>query len=257
VWRGPDGDPLPFQTDDAIEEFLTNAPITDLVAIPVGVTKPLKAILDRDGVKAQAAFRVVNQTKERQRLADGSFVMFFRDSYFNEVAAYELGRLVGIQNIPPAVLRTYKGLNGSLQLWLEDAMVERDRMKKHIQSPDSVRFRRQVFDMDVFDALINNLDRNQGNILWDDDWQLWMIDHTLAFGRNAKVRVPEAIKKCSRRLYEALKVLDTKAVKRAMKPYMGSFEITALIKRHKDLVKLLDSMIEAQGEDQVIFEYGT
>ena len=30
-----------------------------------------------------------------------------------------------------------------------------------------------------------------------------------------------------------------------------------LVKRHKNLLKLLDSMIEEQGEDQVIFVHGS
>ena len=188
-------------------------------------------------------------------MADGSFVMFFRDSYLNEVAAYRLGLMLGIHNIPPAVVRTHKGAEGSFQLWLEGATTEKERMAKGLKAPDKAVFRRQVFDMDVFDALINNVDRNQGNILWDKDWNLWMIDHTRAFGRDNKVRSPEALQMCSRSLYNAIKGLDSKALKSAMKPYMSSFELTALVKRHKDLVKTLDQMIQSQGEDQVIFEY--
>ena len=34
----------------------------------------------------------------------------------------------------------------------------------------------------VFDELIQNRDRNQGNILWTSDWKMWLIDHTRAFG---------------------------------------------------------------------------
>jgi hypothetical protein len=254
TWKGPNG-PLPFSSDEEVLEFLTNAPITELVTIPVGITKPHRATLERDGVTANAAFRVINQTKDRQRMADGSFVMFFKDSFFNEVAAYELGRLLGLDNIPPAVLRTHKGMTGSLQFWLEDVMMEKKRMLEKIQSPDSVRFRKQVNDMEIFDALINNLDRNAGNILWDEDWKLWMIDHTRSFGRDAKVREPEDVNACSRRLFEALKALDPKQVRKAMKPYMGSFEASALLKRQKDLIKLLESMIEERGEDAVLFDH--
>jgi hypothetical protein len=256
-WLDSSGNPLPFQTHEEIIAFLNDALITELVRIPVGVTKPHKATLEREGIKASAAFRVVNQTKERQRLADGSIEMFFKDSFFSEVAAYKLGRMVGIDSIPPAVIRTHKGIEGSLQLWLEETMMEEDRMKNRIQSPDSVRFRRQVNDMDIFDALINNVDRNQGNILWDDNWKLWMIDHTRSFGRDAKVRSPEDVEKCSRGLYEALQALDPKEIKTAMKPFMGSFEITALIKRHKDLLKILDDRIKEHGEDEVIFVHNS
>lgn len=254
-WPGPDDSTLPFASHEEIKSFLENATVVDMQDIPVGVTKPKKLTLELNGVRAQAAFREVNLSKDRQRMADGTIAMHLRDSYLNEVAAYELGLMLGITNIPPAVLRTINGIEGSVQLWVDGTIGEKERMAQGKKAPDQVRFRRQVFDMDVFDALINNLDRNQGNILWDDDWNLWMIDHTRAFGRDNKLREPEEVKMCSRRLYEALQNLDVKRMKDAMKPYMGSFEITALVKRHKALLKLIDGMIESQGEDSVIFEY--
>ena len=33
----------------------------------------------------------------------------------------------------------------------------------------------------IFDELIQNRDRNTGNLLWTTDWKMWMIDHTRAF----------------------------------------------------------------------------
>jgi hypothetical protein len=254
-WLDTEGNPLPFQTDEEIIRFLETAEIVDMVDIPVGVTKPHRATLEQNGVRAHAAFRVHNEVKERQRMADGSFVMFFRDSYMNEVAAYRLGLMLGIHNIPPAVVRTHKAAEGSLQLWLEGVFDERERMQEGKNAPDLVRFRRQVYDMDVFDALINNLDRNQGNILWDENWNLWMIDHTRAFGRDAKVRAPEDLQMVSQRLYDALNDLDPKEMTKSMKAYMSSFELTALKKRHKDLIKVLDDMIAAEGNDRVVFQY--
>ena len=35
--------------------------------------------------------------------------------------------------------------------------------------------------MRVFDELIANTDRNQGNMLIDKQWKLWLIDHTRGF----------------------------------------------------------------------------
>ena len=254
-WPGLDGATLPFESHEEVKQFLLNATVVDMEDIPVGVTKPKKATLELNGVRARAAFREINLSKERQRMADGSIAMFLRDNYKNEVAAYELGLMLGITNIPPAVLRTLNGKEGSLQLWLDGTIPEKERMAQGKKAPDKVRFRRQVFDMDVFDALINNLDRNQGNILWDDDWNLWMIDHTRSFGRDTKLRKPEDVQMVSRSLYSALQTLDAKQVKTVMKPYMGSFETGALTKRHKALLKQLDSLIMDQGESSVVFDY--
>ena len=35
--------------------------------------------------------------------------------------------------------------------------------------------------MKVWDELIQNKDRNAGNIIWTSDWSMWLIDHTRAF----------------------------------------------------------------------------
>ena len=35
--------------------------------------------------------------------------------------------------------------------------------------------------MKLFDQLIANIDRNQGNLLYDADWHLFLIDHSRAF----------------------------------------------------------------------------
>ena len=44
---------------------------------------------------------------------------------------------------------------------------------------------RQLWNMYFFDALIYNVDRNSGNILVDQGYRLWMIDHTRAFQQKA------------------------------------------------------------------------
>ena len=44
--------------------------------------------------------------------------------------------------------------------------------------------------MYLFDELISNIDRNQGNIVYTKDWRLWLIDHTRAFRKNSTLKVP-------------------------------------------------------------------
>ena len=41
-----------------------------------------------------------------------------------------------------------------------------------------------------------------------------------------------------------------------MKPYLGTFEINALMKRRDKLIKLIDKQISKNGEDKVLFNYG-
>ena len=42
----------------------------------------------------------------------------------------------------------------------------------------------------VFDELIQNVDRNMGNLLIDTGWRAWMIDHSRAFRLHKKLKNP-------------------------------------------------------------------
>ena len=42
--------------------------------------------------------------------------------------------------------------------------------------------------MKMLDLLIANVDRNQGNLLYDPDWHLLLIDHSRAFTEKKDLR---------------------------------------------------------------------
>ena len=48
-------------------------------------------------------------------------VNFFRDHYANNVAAFELSRMLGMNNVPPGVVRRVGRNKGSLHLWIENS----------------------------------------------------------------------------------------------------------------------------------------
>ncbi len=158
-----------------------------------------------------------------------------------------------MNNVPPAVVRKVRNSQGSVQLWIENAMTEAERRQERLVPAGTWRL--AAHDMWVFDNLINNIDRNQGNILYDADWNLWFIDHTRAFGRIKKLPSPERIKRCSQRLWEALRALDGEQVKERLGPYLGGFEIEAVMARRDRLVELIEQKIAELGEDAVLFRY--
>lgn len=253
IWSGPEGLPLPFTSDEEVVEFLRTATVIDSEPIPVGVTAPRKLLLEQGGVRAHAVFRDVEIIEERVRLTDGRFVMFLRDSYVNEVAAYRLSRVLGISNLPPAVERRVGGASGSLQIWIESAMTEGERQQRSLEPPDRTRWRRQLMDMKAFDNLINNIDRNQGNMLIDGSWNLWLVDHTRSFGREWRLPEPQQVLGCSRSLWQRLQQLDLAAVEEALGPYLSSLEVRAVLKRRKLLVDRLQKRIAKRGEAAVLF----
>ena len=255
-WVGPDGEPLQFADDQAVLAFLRQAEVASVEDIPLGVSKPKRLMLEQGTVRSKAVFRYQNVTAERRRLSSGGFAMYFRDSFINEVAAYELGKLLGLDNIPPVVERTIDDQPGSVQMWVENAMMEGKRKKDGIKAPDSTRFRRQFYEMRAFDNLINNTDRNEGNILFDSNWKLWMIDHTRAFARVTDLPSPDEVLGCSRSFFDRLEALDEGTVEEALGQYLSKLEIAALLERREQLVDLLEKRIAAKGEEKVLFNYG-
>lgn len=257
TWLGPDGRPLPFKNADEALHFLAGADIESQLAIPTGVTKPKKLLLEKNGVRAHAIFHYHHDEDRRVSLG-GKTVRFFRDSYRNQVAAYEMSRLLGISNVPPTVLRKMKGRKGSLQLWIENAMNEKDVSildSSAIEENQKPKTSKLKSDMRVFDNLINNIDRNRTNILYDANWQLWLIDHTRAFGRETALPDTERLRRCSRPLWEKLRSLNDQRVYETLEPYMGKWEIRALLTRRDKIIEWLNARIEKEGEDNVLFDY--
>jgi hypothetical protein len=93
---------------------------------------------------------------------------------------------------------------GSLQLWIENAMVEYDlRAQAGAYPGDPVAKNEQLSDIRVFDCIIGNTDRHAGNLLVDlnprfliDEasdrsaplpGKIWAIDHGRAFHNSARI----------------------------------------------------------------------
>ena len=255
VWKGPNGQPLPFQSDAEILEFLKKAKILSQKGLPVGITQPSVLELERNGVRAKAHFNDINEEKQMAELMSGKREINFRDCHKFNGAAYELATMLGLDNVPPAVERFIRGRSGSVSMWVENAMTERERLAKKIPPPDPERWMRQLYVMRVFDNLIYNTDRTQENMIIDPDWKLWMIDHTRAFRRWENMSSPDDVKQIERGFWEKLQTLDEKEARKRLRPYLTTYEIEAIFKRRDKIVAHIRQMIAAQGEDKVVFDW--
>ena len=257
VWRDPLGNQLPFETREELEQFLATAEVVSQQNIPKGVTKPKKILLEQNGIQAHAKFNYVDKSGQREKMADGTVEMYFLDSYKSDLAAYELSLLLGMESVPPGVARNIDGQDGIVQLWVEGLNTYENWLKEegNTGTPASAYFDRQLKDMYTFDLLIRNTDRNQGNIAWDEDTNLWLIDHTRSMARDKGLRDPKSFKGVSVQLYDAMKALNEADVHQALSPYLGQFEVKALMQRRDKLIKLIDQQIKKNGRDEVVFDY--
>jgi hypothetical protein len=254
VWLDSAGAPLPFQAPDEIVEYLRTAEVVGRKPIGQGTTGAERLLMDRHGVQARAAFRTVDDTHRGPFQNLPSSVRRVRDSAVFECAAYELSEALGLGRVPPTVCRRIGKAAGSVQIWFEGAMTQAEFLEKAPEPPDVARWNLQKQRMYVFDALVANLDRNQGNILVDRDGTLWLIDHTRAFVPTGDLLEPEKITRCSRELWLALRDLDEASVRKRLEPFLTDSEIRALFKRRTALVARIERLIAAEGEAAVLFE---
>lgn len=247
VWLDAEGQPLPFQSDAEICEFLRTAAVVDRERIPVGVNRPEKLLLEENGTRAHAAFRTADLRQRDVRIG-ARFYFDFRDSYRHECAAYELSRWLGLDIVPPAVPRRLDGKEGSLQIWLENA-----RDSEGFEPPDVHAWVVQVWDMDLFDNLILNVDRNLGNVLRDDQYRLWLIDHTRAFQPERQLLKPEALARVKRRVWDRLRAMTEDDLRGLLGDYLDGGQLSALAKRRELLIEHVEGLVAERGESAVLY----
>jgi hypothetical protein len=238
----------PFQGAE-LESFLQRAAVSDMRAIPRGVTKPRKVTLTLDGITRDAAWRVINDSRTGvTTLGRGEREVDFEDTWRTDCAAYELDKLLGLGMVPATVERVIQGERGSLTIWIDDSMTEQERRDRNLLPPEPEAWSRQVFKMRMFDNLIHNIDRNLGNSLITTDWQLRLIDHSRAFRKATTLREPDQLARFSRSLLDAMAKLEKGELRARLGRYISVFQIDALLERRDKLLALAKKVAAERGE---------
>ena len=221
------------------EEFLRKAEVDRIDRVPVGVTKPKRAFVKGEGPAKSFVFKALMPSRSSG----------YWESYKSEIAAYELDKVLGMGMVPPTVERKYDGETGSAQLWVEHCTLLRDR--DTTKAPDIGAWNKQVYRQRVWDNLTANIDRNQGNLLMDQAWNLILIDHSRAF--TAQMTMPFPMNKIDREFYQKLKALDEATIK----AHVGKWLFDGpkpLLKRRDKIIAHFDKMIAQYGEKAVFID---
>jgi hypothetical protein len=236
-----------------MEMFLLEARIVNERDAPAGVTGSRLVTLSDGTTTHDAHVQTVDVSMMLFRSGKYSETNF-KDTYRYNIAAYRVAQLLDLQTVPMSVKRIVDGKEASMTWWVDDiAMDEKARLKAKYNGPDPDRTTRQLQTMRVFDELIQNKDRNQGNILWDSRWTLWLIDHTRAFRLEKKLLKPGRLLRCDRRLFERLKTITEASLKDAAGDFLTNYEQEALLARRDRIVKLYADRIAKQGEAAVLY----
>jgi hypothetical protein len=243
----------PALSPEAMEAFLLKARVSNLRDAGSGVTNSRRATLSDGQLTHDAHIQTVDiaqQVFESGRNTE----LNFKDTYRYNIAGYRVAKLIGLTTVPMSVERTVEGKVAAVTWWVDDVqMDEKERMKTKSQGPDPVRTNKQIQIMRVWDELIQNRDRNQGNILWTHDWTMWLIDHTRAFRLNTNLLKPEQLARCDRGLLERLRAVTPEALAKAAGNSLTKQEQEALLARRDKIIKHYDERIARLGEPVVLF----
>jgi len=244
----------PVLTPQEMEDFLLNAPVVEKKGGLRGVTNAQRVTLSNGRVTHDAQIQDVDISKAIFEVGPKYTEINFKDTYRYNIAGYRLARLLGLDNVPMSVPRTFDRKPAAFTWWIDDFMMdEGDRQKKQARSPDPARTASYIHIMRVFDELIQNRDRNAGNLLWTSDWKMWLIDHTRAFRLGKELLKPEALERVERTLFERMRGLTSSALAEAMGETLMKAEIEALLARRDVIVKLFDDRIAMRGEAAVVY----
>ena len=153
----------------------------------------------------------------------------FHERYKNDVAAYEVDKLLKLDMVPPSVLRQLNGAEGAAQQWIESVVAVRG------DEPPQARYKaewdNQLVRVTMFDNLIGNKDRNLGNMIRDARWNLFLLDHSRAFGVDSDL--PNRMARIDDALWKRIEGLTQKQLDTALRELIDEDPIRAILDRRE------------------------
>jgi hypothetical protein len=214
------------------EAYLRTADFRRFENVPIGVTRPQRGFFDPGGLASSAAWKLLPPGRSSG----------YWESYKSEIAAYELDKLLGLNMVPPAVEKRHRGERGAAILWVEG--VHPWKEVEHLPKPP--KWNLEAVRMKMFDNLIGNIDRNAGNLIVDDDWNLYLIDHSRAFVTDTRLRIEMA--RIDRALWNRMLALDEPALTAALGPWLDRGAIRAILKRRDAMKRAIETLLKERPE---------
>ena len=224
-----------------IEKFLTEGKILKLEDVPIGVTKPQRAVLEPGGPVGRFAWKAL-----RPGYSKG-----FMESYKSEIAAYRMDRMLDLHMVPPIVERKIDGRSGAAVMWIENTKPW--SVEKPPQGPEPM-WSIQLTKMKMLDLLIANIDRNQGNLMYDGDWHLFLIDHSRAFIGKKDLKGIAPLGRVERALWNKMEALTPESLEAGLGDLVSTNDKQAILIRRDKMALAIKELIAKRGEKSVFYD---
>ena len=247
---------LPLHGEEA-EIFLDTAEIVSVKSFKTkGVTRPMKVKLSDGEQTHYALFKTIDDFKPVKTFGGGEKELQFTDCFEYEIAAYELDKLLGLGIVPPTVRRRIGRQVGSLQLWIDGAMTEWERLKvRKVHPPDMVAWNDQMYTIRLFLQLIYDVDYNNvNNLMVTPDWKIYKVDASRAFRNHKQLREEAILERFSRKVLASLRALTQEDLEENLGPWLTKTQLKSLWVRRNLILELAERRVAENGEDAVLFD---
>jgi hypothetical protein len=229
----------------AIEDYLRTVPMLKFEDLGVGVTKSQRAFLPEGGAFPfkYLAWKVIPPGRSGG----------YWESYQNEIAAYEMDKLLGLNMVPPVVDRTYRGQHGAAIMWVSPTKSFKDLGGPPTPPAELAdAWTRQLVKAKMFHNLVNDIDPNLGNWLVDPAWDLILIDCSRCFTPDAKLF--HALTRVDPDLWARMQSLTEPQLTPALGKLMGKDQVKGILKRRDEMQVLIDKLVKERGETYVFMK---
>src|SRR3990172_8019507 len=176
-----------------------------------------------------------------------------RDGYKLEIAGYKFDRVLKLDMVPPTVEVRYKGEMAALALWVLNIRMLKELNDQNLRAPDPIKWTYQLNRMYAFEDLVANLDENEGSPIVDPQWNLIVLDHSIAFTKTLAqpYEIGKRLNQIDRPFFDRIKALDKATVKRAIGDLVDAGALEALFARRDNIVQAFEKLAAQNGADQV------
>jgi len=171
----------------------------------------------------------------------------------SEIAGYRLDRVLGLDMVPPTVEVRYNGKMTGLQLWVLKCRELKELNELNLHAPNPVKWAYQLNRLHAFEDLAANLDKREGTPIVDPQWNIIVLDHSLAFTNTLALpyEIGKDLKQIDRVFFDRIKTLDKATVQRAIGDLISADVLDALFARRDIIVKAFEKLAEQEGTSQV------